>query len=72
MKTYAMIIINLEAFSIDTNEDVVGDGVDTFNNKLLLDYTFGLSKCGNYTIPYDITTQSNKTLITTPVNVEVM
>ena len=29
MKTYALMTLNLEAFSIDTNEDVVGDGVDS-------------------------------------------
>ena len=51
-----MIVINLEAFSIDTNEDVVGDGVDYLNQKLLLDYSFGLSKCGAYTIGYDPST----------------
>jgi len=56
MKTYALMTLNLEAFSIDTNEDVVGDGVDSVSQKLLLDYSFGLSKCGAYTIPYDPST----------------
>jgi len=31
MKTYAMIDISLEAFSLDSCEDVVGDGIDTYS-----------------------------------------
>jgi len=31
MKTYAMIDISLEAFSLDTCEDVCGDGIDSYS-----------------------------------------
>ena len=31
MKTYAMIDISLEAFSLDSCENVVGDGIDTYS-----------------------------------------
>jgi len=30
MKTYALIDISLEAFSLDSCEDVVADGIDTY------------------------------------------
>ena len=33
--------LNLEAFSIDTNEDVVNDGVDSINQKLYVDFKIG-------------------------------
>jgi hypothetical protein len=41
MKTYAMIDISLEAFSLETCEDVAGDGVDSYSKKLLLEYRIG-------------------------------
>ena len=31
MKTYALIDISLEAFSLDSCTDVVGDGIDTYS-----------------------------------------
>ena len=31
MKTYALIDITLEAFSLDTCEDVIGDGIDSYS-----------------------------------------
>ena len=42
MKTYALVDITLESFSLDSCEDVVGDGVDSYSQKLILDFRIGL------------------------------
>ena len=56
MKTYAMIDISLEAFSLDSCEDIVGDGIDTYSQKLIVDFGFGLYKNGITPTGYDAKT----------------
>ncbi|CAL6043931.1 Conserved_hypothetical protein [Hexamita inflata] len=74
MFQYATITLNLEAFSIDTNEDVVNDGVDSINQKLYVDFKIGYYQNSQKAIPYNAKTQTNKTLISgdTPLNIEVI
>ncbi|CAL6005048.1 Conserved_hypothetical protein [Hexamita inflata] len=74
MFQYATITLNLEAFSIDTNEDVVNDGVDSINQKLYVDFKIGYYQNSQKAIPYNVTTQTKKTLISndTPLNIEVI
>ncbi|CAL6050467.1 Conserved_hypothetical protein [Hexamita inflata] len=74
MCQYALMTLNLEAFSIDTNEDVVNDGVDSINQKLYVDFKIGYYQNSQKAIPYNETTQTAKTLIAknTPLNIEVM
>ncbi|CAL6008980.1 Conserved_hypothetical protein [Hexamita inflata] len=74
MFQYATITLNLEAFSIDTNEDVVNDGVDSINQKLYVDFKIGYYQNSQKAIPYNVKTQTNKTLISgdTPLNIEVI
>ncbi|CAL6043843.1 Conserved_hypothetical protein [Hexamita inflata] len=74
MFQYATITLNLEAFSIDTNEDVVNDGVDSINQKLYVDFKIGYYQNSQKAIPYNATTQTKKTLISsdTPLNIEVI
>ncbi|CAL5982708.1 Conserved_hypothetical protein [Hexamita inflata] len=74
MCQYALMILNLEAFSIDTNEDVVNDGVDSINQKLYVDFKIGYYQNSQKAIAYNPSTQTTKTLIdsSTPINIEVM
>ena len=74
MKTYALIDISLEAFSLDSCTDVVGDGIDTYSQKLILDFGFGLYKNGITPVGYDEKQQSHKTAIDSGSNlvVEIM
>ncbi|CAL6059721.1 Conserved_hypothetical protein [Hexamita inflata] len=73
MCQYALMTLNLEAFSIDTNEDVVNDGVDSINQKLYVDFKIGYYQNSQKAIPYNASTQTAKTIITTiPLNIEVM
>ncbi|CAL5977904.1 Conserved_hypothetical protein [Hexamita inflata] len=74
MMNYALLTMNLESFSIDTNQDVVGDGMNTFNQKIMLDYQIGLFTNGNIGQVYNPLTQTPKTLISdqTPVAVELI
>ncbi|CAL6020255.1 Conserved_hypothetical protein [Hexamita inflata] len=74
MFQYATITLNLEAFSIDTNEDVVNDGVDSINQKLYVDFKIGYYQNSQKAIPYNVQTQTAKTLISndTPLNIEVI
>ncbi|CAL6065625.1 Conserved_hypothetical protein [Hexamita inflata] len=74
MFQYATITLNLEAFSIDTNEDVVNDGVDSINQKLYVDFKIGYYQNSQKAIPYNAKTQTKKTLISgdTPLNIEVI
>ncbi|CAL5997023.1 Conserved_hypothetical protein [Hexamita inflata] len=69
---YALMTLNLEAFSIDTNEDVVNDGVDSINQKLYVDFKIGYYQNSQKAIPYNASTQTAKTIITVPLNIEVM
>ncbi|CAL6016559.1 Conserved_hypothetical protein [Hexamita inflata] len=69
---YALMTLNLEAFSIDTNEDVVNDGVDSINQKLYVDFKIGYYQNSQKAIPYNASTQTAKTIITIPLNIEVM
>ncbi|CAL6055126.1 Conserved_hypothetical protein [Hexamita inflata] len=72
MCQYALMTLNLEAFSIDTNEDVVNDGVDSINQKLYVDFKIGYYQNSQKAIPYNASTQTAKTIITIPLNIEVM
>ncbi|CAL5981707.1 Conserved_hypothetical protein [Hexamita inflata] len=75
MCNYALITLNLQAFSIDTNEDVIGDGIDSVSQKLYIDTKIGFFKNGNKSEQYSDKGQSAKTLINkdqTPINIEVM
>ncbi|CAL6075160.1 Conserved_hypothetical protein [Hexamita inflata] len=74
MCQYALMTLNLEAFSIDTNEDVVNDGVDSINQKLYVDFKIGYYQNSQKAIAYNPSTQTTKTLIdsSTPINIEVM
>ncbi|CAL6009730.1 Conserved_hypothetical protein [Hexamita inflata] len=72
MCQYALMTLNLEAFSIDTNEDVVNDGVDSINQKLYVDFKIGYYQNSQKAIPYDAKSQTAKTIITIPLNIEVM
>ncbi|CAL5982197.1 Conserved_hypothetical protein [Hexamita inflata] len=72
MCQYALMTLNLEAFSIDTNEDVVNDGVDSINQKLYVDFKIGYYQNSQKAIPYDASKQTAKTIITIPLNIEVM
>ena len=71
MKTYAMIDVSLEAFSLDSCEDVVGDGIDTYSQKIIADFSFGLHKNGVTPGVYDETIQSPKTKIAPGTNIIV-
>ena len=71
MKTYAMIDISLEAFSLDSCEDVVGDGIDTYSQKLIADFSFGLYKNGITPTGNDQKAQSPKTKIDDGTNLIV-
>ncbi|CAL6042831.1 Conserved_hypothetical protein [Hexamita inflata] len=74
MMNWAVMNINLQSYAIDTNDDVVNDGMNTIDQKLMLDYQLGLSLNGSETQVYNPLTQSPKTLIDagTPVQVEVI
>ncbi|CAL6086358.1 Conserved_hypothetical protein [Hexamita inflata] len=74
MCNYALITLNLQAFSIDTNEDVIGDGIDSISQKLYIDTKMGFFKNGKKSVLYDDSQQA-KTKIDetkTPINIEVM
>lgn len=70
--SYAFMQISLEAFSMDTMEDVFQDGYRSFNANLIVDFDIGLyqfGKQGSDVKTYPNSVQTQKTYISRPIRV---